>query len=124
MPSNYLIYLCLTNKRIGDDLWIMLICLPVSILKDKILVLGMIIDIAVLVAIPLIRCKFKNWLRVIVALGILFGYEFLMLLMRNLHLFFEGNNTTLIGLIMNIDYYILIIICYLYGNRKLFVKEN
>lgn len=124
VPSTYLLYLCLTKQEIGKDWWLMLICLPASFLKDKVLVLGTIIDILVMVVIPLLRCKCKNWLRLIVSLCILFGYQTLMLLLRNLHLFFEGNNTTLMGLIMNIDYYIIILICYLYGNRELFVKEN
>ena len=123
VPSAYLLYLVMINEKLGKDWWVLLLALPISFVKDKVVWLGMILDMSIMILVPLLRLKGKCWKRVLVVHIIVFGYQLLMLLLRNLHLFFEGNNTTLVGLIMNIDYYILVCILYLYNTLKI-IKER
>lgn len=112
-PSSYLIYLCLTKQKLLDDWWILLILIPAPLLKDKIAILGWVIDLFVLLLMPLIKGKFKNWLHVLVGNVLLIGFQFVSLLMKNININLT-NEPSLFALIMQIDYYIMIILYYLY----------
>ena len=112
-PSSYLIYLCLTKQKLLDDWWILLILIPAPLLKDKIAILGWVIDILVLILLPLIKGKFKNWLYLLIGIGLTFAFQLVSLLTKNITINLT-NEPSLIALIMQVDYYIMIILYYLY----------
>ena len=111
--SSYLIYLCLTKQKLLDDWWILLILIPAPLLKDKIAILGWLIDISVWIVIPLIKGKFKNWLYVLIGIALIIAFQFISLLTKNITINLT-NEPSLVALIMQVDYYIMIILYYLY----------
>lgn len=113
VPSTYIMYLCFTKQKLFNDWWIILLLLPASLLKNKIAVIGWIIDLSVLIVIPLIKGKFKNGLYVLFGNILIIAFQFISLLTKNIN-FHLTNEPTLIALIMQIDYYIMIILYYLY----------
>lgn len=115
--SMYLIYLSLTKQKIKSDLWILLVMLPGSILKGFVPILGLIIDISIWFLIPLIKYKFKNWKRVIIGNILIVAFQLISLFIRNIGWNLD-NQSSLLSLIMMIDYYIMIILYYLYTNRE------
>ncbi|WP_281512268.1 hypothetical protein [Mammaliicoccus vitulinus] len=117
LPSTYLIYLSLTKQKIGADWWILLLSIPVSWLKDNIFIIGLTLDMIILILISLIKSKFKNWLRVLIGILLICGLQIISLFIRNLGFYLE-NYSSLLAIIMQIDYYIMLILYYLYSNRK------
>ena len=113
VPSAYLMYLCFTKQKLFDDWWIILLLLPNALLKNKVAILGWMIDLSVLIIIPLIKAKFKNWLYVIFGNVLIVAFQFISLLTKNININLT-NEPTLIALIMQIDYYIMIVLYYLY----------
>lgn len=113
VPSSYLIYLCLTKQKLFNDWWVMIILIPASYCKMNITFMGWIIDIFVWLILPLIKGKFKNWLWVISGIILIIAFQFISLLTRSININLT-NETSLIALILQIDYYIMIILYYLY----------
>lgn len=114
----YLPYLCMVNKKIGQDLWIILLILPCSPLKVFFPIIGMVLDTVILILIPLLLCKFKNWKRVIFNCIITLSFQLISLITKNIGYYME-NNSLLISIILSIDYYIMIILYYLYCRKEI-----
>lgn len=122
IPSTYLIYLTMTKQKIGKDLWFILVCLPCSTLKGLNQYIGMAYEIIIiLLLIPLLRCKGKNWLLVLIGIAVIILFQQISLWIRNLGFYLE-KDYFLLNLIMLIDYYIMVVLYYLHVqyilNRK------
>ena len=115
--SNYLIYLSITKQKIGKDWWIILLCLPISIIKHYISVLGLIMDLSIMILIPLLKYRFKNILRVIIGNVLVLLFQVISLITKNIGLSLP-TEYSLIALIYMIDYYLMIILYYLYTHKK------
>lgn len=114
IPSTYLVYLTMTKQKIGKDFWFIIICLPCSTLKGINQYIGMAYEIAIiLLLVPLLRCKGKNWLLVIIGIAAIILFQQISLWIRNLGFYLE-KDYFLINLIMLIDYYIMVFLYYLY----------
>lgn len=119
--SNYLIYLSMTDKKIGQDWWILIVMLPFSYIKAQLNWIGLFLDFLILLIIPLIRTKGKNWLKIIIGILLVMAFQEISLLIRDLH-FYLNSDSILVALILSIDYYIMIILYYLYS-RMLIRKK-
>lgn len=113
VPSTYLVYCCLTKQKLGKDLWLLLFLLPMAFVKERIAIIGVIIEFIYLLVIPLIKSKFKNFKWIILGIVMIYIFQLISLLVRNVG-FYIDNSSMLIGLIMQIDYYIMLVLYYLY----------
>lgn len=84
--------------------------------------LPIVLDCFILVLIPLILCKFKNWKRIIIVNVLVVCFQFISVIIRNMSFLFVGNSF-IEQTLMQIDYYILLFIYYLY-NRRYFIKKE
>lgn len=118
IPLSYIPYLAMVNKSFCKDWWIILLVLPCSILKVYLPIIAIIIDLSVLIVIPLIICKFKNWKKVIIVNILMVIFQLISLFTKNIG-YYMPNDSILISLIFSIDYYIMTILCYLYCRKEL-----
>lgn len=118
VASTYLICLCIYNKKIFTTLYLIPFALVVYLTKIFIPILAVVLELFLLILLPLILEKFKNWKRVILLFSLLLLYQFISLITRNIGLTITRDLCTLEGLILQIDYYIMIALTYLYNNRK------
>lgn len=124
IPGTYIFYLSVCKEEFFYDWWILLVSCLIPTTKSYLPFVGFVLEILLVVVLPLIRKHLTNWLRVLVGVALLMVYELLMLFLRNLGFYLGGDNI-IIGEIMNIDYYIIVIIFYLYSNySKLNVLEE
>ena len=117
--NTYIVYLCLTKQRFFNDWWlipIFIVCGIVNILIDNVYV-NFIISSITIIIFPLIRTKGRAWLHIIVGNILIFLFQLISLLTRNIGWHLE-NDSMLVMLITQIDYYIMLVIYYLYVNRK------
>ena len=127
--SSYLIYLAMTNQKIKDDWWVLLVFLASPFLKRYITVLGFILDTIMIIILPFIKLLisknsiWKSLLIVIIANVLTIVFQFISILTRNVGYFIPLANNTLIGIILSIDYYIMIILYYLY-TREISKKKG
>ena len=117
VSSVYLIYLAMTNQKIGDDWWLCILLLPMSYIKANFMIVGIIIDIFVWFILPLIKFKFKNWKRVLLGNVLVIAFQLISLGIRNLGIYLTSDSI-LISIIISIDYYIMIILYYLYCRKE------
>ena len=115
--GNYTIYLAITKQRYFKDYWVILILLPASIVKYYFGAIGMIFDLLSLIIIPLIKSKGKLWLRIIVAQILIILFQFISLITKNISGYMP-NESMLVSSILTIDYYVMIILYYLYSNNR------
>ena len=115
--GNYTIYLAITKQRYFKDYWVILILLPASIVKYYFGAIGMIFDICVWIIIPLIKSHFKNWKRVIVAQILIIIFQQLSLITKDIGNYMPSESV-LVSSILTIDYYVMIILYYLYSNNR------
>ena len=115
--GNYTIYLAITKQRYFKDYWVILILLPASIVKCYFGAIGMIFDLLSLIIIPLIKSKGKLWLRIIVAQILIILFQFISLITKNISGYMP-NESMLVSSILTIDYYVMIILYYLYSNNR------
>lgn len=113
IPTTYLAYLTMVNKKIGQDWWIIILCLPCSYLKGLNSYVGFALDMIILIVIPLIVGKLKNWLYVLIGVGAIILFQQISLFIRNQN-FYLVKDSLLINIIMSIDYYIMVILYYLH----------
>lgn len=118
IPLSYIPYLIMVDKKIGKDWWIILLILPCSILKVFAPIIAVIIDISVLIIIPLIMNKFKNWKKVIIVNVLMVVFQLISLFTKNLGYYMPSDNI-IISLIFSIDYYMMTILYYLYSRKEL-----
>ena len=109
----YPIYLTMVDKKIGQDWWFILLLLPLSYIKGNWQWVGFALDILILLVVPLIRTKCKNWLKIIIGIVLIMAFQEISLVIRNLGFYLE-KDSLLINLIMSIDYYIMIFLYYLH----------
>ena len=113
----------MTDKNIGQDWWLLIIMLPFSYIKAQLNWVGLFLDFSVLLIIPLIRTKCKNWLKIIVGIALIFVFQFISLFVRSSGIYLESDSI-LIGLILSIDYYIMIVLYFLYSKSIYKRKYN
>lgn len=118
IPSTYLIYLSMVKKKIGEDWWLCLIALPCSVCKGYVPILGTVLELSITILIPLLRTKFKVWRRIIVGLVLIFGFQIISLVTKDIGGLYLNDDSMLICSILLIDYYIMVGLYYLYSNRK------
>lgn len=111
----YLVYLAMIKKRLFKDWWYILLCLPCSIIKGFNIYIGSAYDFFLLCVLPLIRLKFKGWLRVVMGIISMLVFQLISLFTRDIG-WYLPSDSMLILLIMQIDYYIMIVLYYLYSN--------
>ena len=115
--GNYTIYLAITKQRYFKDYWVILILLPASIVKYYFGAIGMIFDLLSLIIIPLIKSKGKLWLRIIVGIVLIFAFQYISLITKDIGNYMP-NESVLVSSILTIDYYVMIILYYLYSNNR------
>lgn len=117
--SNYLIYLCLVKKKIFQDLWYLLLLIICSVVNMKFnnIYLNIGMSVFYLIVVPLFRTKFKGFLNIIFGVILVCLFQQISLWTRNIGWELPNDNT-LIMLITQIDYYIMIIIYFLFTHSK------
>ena len=116
VPSGYLLYLCVSNQKVGKDLWLLLLLLPCSILKWKITIIGIVIELFIGFILPLIK-DIKKWKYVLFGNIAIILFQQVSLFVKNLNWYID-NSSMLIALIYQIDYYIMLVLYYLYINHR------
>ena len=125
--SGYFILSCILNKKLDKKL--IFIFLPIMIAKSILnwyfSVLAFILDLIILLVIPIILTK--NWKRVLISFVILNALQIITLLLRNaIFGFYENSfnfNSFIIQTLYQIDYYIMIILWYLYTFKRKEIKQ-
>lgn len=117
--SSYIAYLILVKRKFFNDWWVIFILVITNIINILInnVYLNIALSIIVALIIPLIRTRFKLWKHIIIGNILIFVFQLISLLTRNIGRNLN-NQSMLVSLIMQIDYYIMLIIYYLYINRK------
>lgn len=111
----YLVYLAMIKKRLFKDWWYILLCLPCSIFKGFNAYIGAAYDIVLMIVIPLITTKAKRWKQIILGFILVAVFQLISLFTRDIG-WYLPSDSMLILLIMQIDYYIMIMLYYLYSN--------
>lgn len=89
-----------------------------SIISWYILAISYILDVVIIILLPLILCKFKNWKVVIFGNLLVFAFQLLLIVVRNLSGGLNGYETFIQQAIIQVDYYIMILLFYLYYFRN------
>lgn len=84
--------------------------------------LPIVLDTLILILLPLIICKFKNWKRIIIVNVLVVAYQCLSVIIRNISFLFVGNSF-IEQTIMQVDYYIFLLLYFLY-NKKYFINKE
>ena len=126
IPSTYLYYLAVTQQNVGKDLWIILLFIPCSYLKSNqnnkvLLILGFVIEFLVIILIPLLKLKGKKKFRVLIGVLFLVAFELITIFTR-IYTWNLVNKGSLVGIILNIDYYIMVLLYYLHN--RLLLKQK
>ena len=116
VPSTYIFYLCLTNQKAFKDWWVLLILLPCSILKWELTTIGVIIELFIGIVLPLSK-NIKKWKYVLFGNIAMVVFQQISLLTKNIG-FYIDNSSMLISLIYQVDYYIMLVLYYLYINHR------
>ena len=123
--SSYPVYLLIYNKKWfnkKENFCIIPIIVIRSYLSWYLPILVYIIDFLMLILFPIIITR--KWKRVLIVNVGVFILQLLTIVIRNLALDVSFNiNSTLISMLYQIDYLVMLIICYLY-NIKYFIKEG
>ena len=75
-----------------------------------------LIDMIIFIALPILL-NYKCWLRSIIGVGLILVFQIICLLTKNIGITIIGEEV-LTSIILMLDYYIMIILYYLYSNRK------
>ena len=120
--TTYPVFCIIYNVKYYKGLWLVLYII-IMILKSLSgwiwNGLSYIIDLLILIIIPMIITK--NWKRPIIVNIIILGLQFMTFGVRNLNVGtgFKVNNTFIIQVLYQIDYYLMLILLYLYNTKKL-----
>ena len=111
--STYIIYLSLTKQKLFKDLWIIPILIGINVINIYFnnVYVNIVLSLVVLLLIPLIRTKFKERKNILIGIILIFLFQLISLITRNIG-WNLNNQSMLVSLIMQIDYYIIVIICY------------
>ena len=122
------ICILLNKKRL--DVKSTLVFVPIMISKSIIswysVLISYILDVFVLIILPLIFTKFKGWKRVIFGNILLFGFQVISIVVRNISPDFNVGNTLIENYLYQSDYYLMIILFYFYyfKSKNKSNKEN
>ena len=75
-----------------------------------------ILEMLIIVILPIILTR--NWKRVLIFNVIILGLQIITIFIRNMSVGFNDNNTFIVQFLYQIDYYIMLILIYLYNFRK------
>lgn len=75
-----------------------------------------ILEMLIIVILPIILTR--NWKRVLIFNVIILGLQIITIFIRNMSVGFNDNNTFIVQFFSQIDYYIMLILIYLYNFRK------
>lgn len=118
--------LCIAMDKSKLSIKELCIFIPLMILKSitgwYILWLSYIIDLFILILIPIILSR--KWKRVIVINIVVIILQFVTILLRNVNSGLNSANTFIEQFLIQIDYYIMLILIYLYNNKKIKAKEE
>ena len=99
-----------------------LIFIPLMVIKSilgwYILWLAYILDIFIIILIPLVLRKFKNWKIVILGNVLVFLFQLILIIIRNLSGGLNSFDTFIEQSIIQIDYFLMIILFYLYVFKR------
>lgn len=119
--STYIVMCLLLNKRklSPKDLAIYIPLIAVgSIVSWKIQWLNLIIQLLYLVVFPLIQTK-GNWKRIVLIIVFVFLFQSISLIFRNLGYWDFNENNFIFQTLIQVDYYLMLILAYLYNfNEK------
>lgn len=96
------------------------IFIPLMICKSVVswysVVISYILDFVIIILLPLILKKFKNWEMVIFGNALVFVFQCITFLIRNIgiKIGFNINNSFIVQTIYQVDYYLMILLFYLY----------
>lgn len=114
--------LCCILNRPRLDLKLHLLFIPLMVIKTitswYILWLSFVLDLLIIIILPLIICRFKNWRKVIIANLLVMAFQLLTIGIRNISIDFNIGNTFLEQSIIQVDYYIMVLLFYLYNFKK------
>lgn len=123
--TNYFI-LCILINRKKLDKKIVALFLPLMITKSIInwyfTTLGLMLDVIILIVLPIVITR--KWKRVIFGNLLVMVFQLLTLGIRNLSINFNFGNTFLEQSLYQIDYYLMIILFYLYTFKKKKIKKE
>lgn len=123
--TNYFI-LCILINRKKLDKKIVALFLPLMITKSLIswyvLWVSYVLDVLILVILPLIIGK--KWKRVLFGNVLIFAFQVVTILIRNVSFDFNLGNTFIEQTLYQIDYYLMIILFYLYTFKKNKIKKE
>lgn len=98
------------------------IFIPLMICKSVVswynLVISYILDFVIIILLPLILKKFKNWKMVIFGNVLVFVFQCILILVRNLSGGLNSFDTFIEQAIIQIDYFLMILLFYLYYFNK------
>ena len=116
--STYL-YLCVASNKQYLSLKETIVYIPIMIAKSILFwyfpTIATIMDICLITIIPLAFGKFRNWKRILIGFVLINIFQIMSIIIRNIGFANFNNNTTLISMIMQIDYYIMVMLMYLYN---------
>ena len=118
IPATYLVYLSMVKRELPKDWFVIILCIPCSFLKANFPVLGMIYEFVIMLGLPLITTKGKRWKEILLGIVLVFVFQIISMLIRNIGDLYIYNDNTVVGYMLLIDYYIMVGLYYLYSNRK------
>lgn len=110
------------NKKqlIGIVIILVILYIPKIFNNEIISIIG---DCVQAFLLPMIFLKPKKWYRIPLAFIIDLGFQYLSIITKNIGIKDISNDNFIIGIVFMIDYYIMLILCYLYV-RQLRVKKE
>lgn len=114
--SMYLVYLSICKKKIKDCLYICTIFALIFITKIFYPIVATVLEPMVLIVLPLV--KRVSWKRVLLGNVLMMVFQLVSLFIRNLGMYLPADTPTLISLLLQIDYYIMLVLYYLYSNYR------
>lgn len=118
IPATYLVYLAMVKREVPKDWFVIILCIPCSFMKANYPIIGMIYELILMIVLPLVTTKGKRWKQIILGVALVFVFQIISMLIRNIGELYIYNENTVIGYMLLIDYYIMVGLYYLYSNRK------
>lgn len=124
--STYGLVCIILNKQylnVKETIIFLLLMITKSLISWWFMTIATIIDLFILIVIPLILGKFKNWLRILICFALINVFQIMSILIRNIGLTDFNSNSFLPQTLIQVDYYIMIVLSYLYVLKRLKRKE-
>ena len=119
--TTYPVLCCILNKRyLNKKLTLYFISLIIvkSIVGWYSVIFAFILDFIIIILLPLVICKFKNWKRVIFGNLLIMVFQLVTIGIRNLSMNFNLGNTVIENYLIQVDYYIMVLLFYLYNFKR------